>query len=316
VGISRACGWIVRGKTEEDIAILFADVVDSSRLYTTYGDAEARRMVGSCLQALTQVVGEQQGQVIKTIGDEIMCTFPTADQAVMAAVVMHQRVQEQAKAGALHNTLSVRIGLHRGGGARGRRCVRRRGEPGRPHGLPVQGPSDHDHAPDGGGAGRRPAPAGPLRGPEHRQGPAAAPSICTKSCGTPARPPWPPPASGPAHSGPDGAHAGGDPGGASWTVDMEHPVLTMGRSSAVRRGSWTTRASRLHAKIEFGKERFILRDVSTNGTYVQLEDGGARQVRRDELDLTSNGVVMLGRRWSPLRPCACALTLRQDVARL
>ena len=103
-------------KREACVAILFADVVDSSRLYTTYGDVEARRLVGGCLAALSQVVGEQHGQVIKTIGDEIMCTFPTAERAVSAACEMHEMLEDeitvQTNQGRM--SLAVRIGLHHG----------------------------------------------------------------------------------------------------------------------------------------------------------------------------------------------------------
>lgn len=304
-------------KTEEDVAILFADVVESSRLYTTYGDADARRMVGACLAALAQVVSENQGLVVKTIGDEIMCTFPTADLAALAAVVMHQRVQEKAQAGALHNTLSVRIGLHFGG------VVREGGD--------VFGDAVNLAARMAAlskanqimttrqtvevlvGAMRplaRFVDQSTVKG-QHgafdlyeivwntSEATMAASGIRPQALAQTVR------------------SLEVKLGDRQWAVDLEHPVLTLGRSSQCDVLVDDTRASRLHAKIEYGKERFLLRDVSTNGTYVQLESGESpRHVRRDEMELASNGVIMLGRPVEAGSPVSLRFTLRQEVARL
>jgi len=303
-------------KREACVAILFADVVDSSRLYTTYGDVEARRLVGGCLAALSQVVNEQHGQVIKTIGDEIMCTFDSADQAVMAAVVMQQRILEQARAGALHNTLSVRIGLHRGGVVREGSDVfgdavnlaARMAALSKAHQIMTT--RQTVEALEGGLR-----PLARFVDQSTVKGQHGAFDLYEIVWNT---------------SEATMASSGIRPreiaqtvrtlevrlGERCWTLDVEHPVLTMGRSSQCDILVDDTRASRLHAKFEFGKERFTLRDVSTNGTYVQLEDGSSRHVRRDEVDLTSNGVVMLGRPVEPGSPLCLRITLREDVARL
>ena len=88
------------GTEPQNLAILFADIVDSSRLYATYGDAEARRIVSACLDRMTQIVSEHRGAVVKTIGDEIMCSFPSADEAVTAAVQMHRAFARRPRTGA------------------------------------------------------------------------------------------------------------------------------------------------------------------------------------------------------------------------
>ena len=68
------------------IAILFADIAQSTKIYEKIGNAAAQRVVAVCLAALTDVCSLHNGTVIKTIGDEIMCTFPTAKDAVDAAM--------------------------------------------------------------------------------------------------------------------------------------------------------------------------------------------------------------------------------------
>ena len=53
--------------------------------------------------------------------------------------------------------------------------------------------------------------------------------------------------------------------------------------------------SRVHARIELNKNRFVIVDESTNGTYVQRDDGEEIYVRRDSAQLTGSGLIGLGR---------------------
>ena len=53
--------------------------------------------------------------------------------------------------------------------------------------------------------------------------------------------------------------------------------------------------SRVHARIDFRKNRFVLIDESTNGTYVQPDGGEEVYVRRDSTELAGSGVIGMGR---------------------
>jgi class 3 adenylate cyclase len=92
--------------------ILFADVAGSTRLFETKGDVEARRLTSMVLDALAVVCGQYGGRVIKTIGDEIMCTIPTAMDGVLAARDMQRRMARDINF--VRDSLAVRIGLHFG----------------------------------------------------------------------------------------------------------------------------------------------------------------------------------------------------------
>ena len=59
-------------------AILFADISDSTSLYDKLGDIAARDLVAQCLETMTGEVVGHGGTLIKTIGDEILATFPGA----------------------------------------------------------------------------------------------------------------------------------------------------------------------------------------------------------------------------------------------
>ena len=53
--------------------------------------------------------------------------------------------------------------------------------------------------------------------------------------------------------------------------------------------------SRLHARIELNRARFVLVDESTNGTFIQRADGEEIYVRRDSAQLSGSGLIGLGR---------------------
>ena len=77
---------------DTELAILFADVVGSTRLYEVLGDQRARDMVLTCIDIMRAATERNRGTVIKTIGDEVMATFPTADDALNAAGQMQQDI--------------------------------------------------------------------------------------------------------------------------------------------------------------------------------------------------------------------------------
>jgi len=95
----------------ERLAVLFADICGSTRLYSTMGDEAARAVVDACIATLLGVLPRYEGRLIKTLGDEVMCSFPDADQAVMAASEMQSRIVESPPAG---YPLAIHIGLHYG----------------------------------------------------------------------------------------------------------------------------------------------------------------------------------------------------------
>jgi class 3 adenylate cyclase len=99
----------------EEVAIVFADVTGSVRLFDALGDERAWKLIQKCLKGMTEEIDGHQGRVIKTIGDEVMCTFSTADDAVNAAVAMQERVRDDSIGGDSNEpALAVRIGIHYG----------------------------------------------------------------------------------------------------------------------------------------------------------------------------------------------------------
>ncbi|MDX2214156.1 MAG: adenylate/guanylate cyclase domain-containing protein [Oculatellaceae cyanobacterium bins.114] len=74
------------------VAILFTDLAGSTALYTRRGDARAFDLVRQHFNLLFQLVNENNGVVVKTIGDAIMGAFTSPYDAMQAAIAMHRQL--------------------------------------------------------------------------------------------------------------------------------------------------------------------------------------------------------------------------------
>jgi class 3 adenylate cyclase len=92
--------------------VLFADVSGSTRLYETAGDAAALEAISSCLAAARRATEAAGGRLIKTIGDEVMAIFPSPDAAANAAADMQAKIDVLPEVAG--TKLGVRIGFHHG----------------------------------------------------------------------------------------------------------------------------------------------------------------------------------------------------------
>jgi class 3 adenylate cyclase len=95
-----------------DVAVLFADIAGSTRIYETVGDTQAKAMIEECLDGMRTVTARRSGRVIKTIGDEIMCVFPDADHGHLAASDMQLMVAALPAVSDVKR--AIRIGFHVG----------------------------------------------------------------------------------------------------------------------------------------------------------------------------------------------------------
>jgi class 3 adenylate cyclase len=97
---------------ESALAVLFADVSGSTRLYETLGDSAAHRIVAQLLAQLREVIASEGGRVVKTIGDEVMATFDEAGAAVTAARAMQREIARAVRSP--DAPAGIRIGVHSG----------------------------------------------------------------------------------------------------------------------------------------------------------------------------------------------------------
>jgi class 3 adenylate cyclase len=90
----------------DTLAVVFTDVCDAERVYRDLGDAEARKLGARCLKLVAEAARRNGGRVIKTIGDGAMLTFRTVEEAYRAASIL-----QLAMRGAV---LKIKIGMHFG----------------------------------------------------------------------------------------------------------------------------------------------------------------------------------------------------------
>lgn len=276
----------------QSLALLFADVSGSTKLFEQRGDVAARQLISRILKGLSAVCRKHNGRVIKTIGDEIMCALPTAVDGVDAAVAMQRHVAADPTCVANH--LAIRIGLHYG------EClVEDDGD--------VYGDAVNTAARMAKLAGREQivTTASTVAGLKH------APF---RSLGTAQ-------VSGKLHAlhivdiiwqeNPAGmtmvqsALGIGTPGldnrlilefkGRTIELTPESPPLTLGRDSGSSLVVDSECVSRSHAVVEFQRGQYVLTDRSTNGSYLRIEGDDEQRVHRDEAKLRRSGVISLGK---------------------
>jgi len=83
--------------------------------------------------------------------------------------------------------------------------------------------------------------------------------------------------------------------GGEIVLDETRTAITIGRAEEndiVIKGNLI---SRLHAKIELNRNKILLIDQSTNGTFVTTKEGEEAFVRRDSMQLKGEGLIGFGR---------------------
>jgi adenylate cyclase len=93
-------------------AELFVDISGSTRLYETLGDEQALARVGHSLALIARACEDYGGKVIRTTGDGALCMFETADAALRASRLMQEKTDQQQEPG--ETGLGIHIGCHFG----------------------------------------------------------------------------------------------------------------------------------------------------------------------------------------------------------
>jgi class 3 adenylate cyclase len=274
------------------MAVLFADIAGSTRLYDTLGDALAKSMVDECIGLMRGIVAQYGGRVIKTIGDEVMCVLPDADGGCLAAVDMQTRIM--ALPAVSNVKRAIRVGLHAG--------------PVIEENNDVFGDTVNLAARMAGIAkamqiittGITVGMLSPLLRKSSR--PIASLSVKGKEddvqvceiiwqgedeLTTMA------PASVPSGSGLGSLSL--KYGATELVLDMPNASIVLGRDATCQIAIADRMASRHHARIERRRDKYFLVDQSTNGTYVVFKGESEIALRREEVMLRGEGRIAFGR---------------------
>lgn len=290
-------------------SVLFADIAGSSKMYELLGDDQARRLIMELLSDLTNIAHKYNGESLRTYGDELMGAFRSADDAVMAAAGMHQLVDArppvrwgEIDAIGLYIRIDsgtiIRVGNKIFGDAvnsaakmktlakpfqtlisettlnylsdQHKKMTRFVGK------LPIKGKSgtydifEYLHEEENATL--------VMERPGEDLYPKAALDL---KCGT-----------------------------SVFTVDEKQSSITIGRLPANDIVLKYPGISRMHAKIEHRKGKFILVDASSNGTFVHAANRNPIYVKHDEFQLFGKGIICPGRKATAKSPGAIHFVVR------
>ena len=279
------------------LTILFADIAGSTRLYDTFGDYKARELIADCLSLLKRLIDQNGGTLVKTIGDAVLCTFETPDQAAETARQMNEEVSFDAKM--IKANIRLRIGFHHGDVIR---------EPADVFGDAVNvaarmvelAKSDQIIT-------TRETLALMKKVLRHRarivdrtrvRGKDDIIEIHELIWGKPEQMTMTSSLTEEVISGLTSQlkFLQVRYRGHRVLVDDERPILTLGRGMANHLIVDDPLVSRMHARIELRRDRFMLIDQSTNGTYLKPRDQAPLILRRDEAQLGRAGLIGLGQK--------------------
>ncbi|HNR23558.1 MAG TPA: adenylate/guanylate cyclase domain-containing protein [Steroidobacteraceae bacterium] len=279
-----------------ELAILFADVVGSTRLFEELGDVRARDTIATCIDVMRTATEEHNGTVIKTMGDEVMATFPSADEALSAAAQMQQQISVHAHLKNDGHPVAIRIGCHFGPVVLENRDV---------FGATVHTANRMTSQAKAGQIVTT-ATTVELLAPEWRASVRQIDVATLKGQGSEVtlfEVLWQ--TEDVTSMVPAIALAGRESRRSvrlrlrtfdqEVVLDDHRPQASIGRAEdndLVVKGNLI---SRLHARIETSRNKFVLIDQSTNGTFVQGSSGEEAFVRRDSMQLKGEGMIGLGR---------------------
>ena len=93
---------------------MFSDLRGSTSLYEGVGDAPAYGRVHRHFGFVRESVVRAGGNVVKTIGDGVMCAFYRVDDALAAGIEMQERLEPWCREQGIDPTLVLKIGVHAG----------------------------------------------------------------------------------------------------------------------------------------------------------------------------------------------------------
>jgi adenylate cyclase len=271
-------------------AILFADIAGSTGLYEQSGDTVAMAAVVQCIDGLKAATVASGGRVIKTIGDEVMAVFDTAAQAIQAANSMQSGFAATVgdRAG-----IRLKIGCHFGSvieadgdcfGDTVNLAARLTGLAAPDQILTTR--ETWEVLPDYLQATCRKLYSTSVKG---RKGKVSIiEALWQQDQGQTLL------SDNSAAADAPSKEAKISYGGKTWIVNEEQPEASIGRDVKNVVAVDIATASRRHASVIMRKQKIVIEDHSSNGTFVKLQNGQELLLRREDLVLAGRVLVGLG----------------------
>ncbi len=276
---------------QEEFTIMFADVVDSTGLYEKLGDVDAQFVIAQVLGIVRDMVQRNHGRVIKSAGDDILCLFHKADYALNASISIQETLADEMIMDDLY--VSMHIGIHSG------------------MGLLTEGDVFGDTV-NVAARVTNAAKSGQILTTKEtiaRLSPGL--DTCTRRYDEVRvkgrmrqveifEVMWRNSSDVTGVLNLDRLNAVGTTlhlrhRGREYELTSDKEPFIIGREPECELFIEGTMISRQHAVIEYYRSKFVLRDQSTNGTYIRPLGGQAFYIRREEIPLMGEGEISLGK---------------------
>jgi class 3 adenylate cyclase len=280
---------------EEQLVTLFADISGSSQLYDSLGDVPASEIVEQCVKIMTAATLRHGGTLLRTIGDEVMTTFPNVEAAANAACTMQETIADQKfEAG---RPIAIRVGFHYGslllkdGDLYGdavnlAKHVTNQAKPGQI----LTTDASLSQLPEQARIYYRQIDLAQVKG--KREEVAIYELVWQAEFATEMSVSWTD-----LHG--ENARLALIAGETRIELGEHRTSVSIGRSEGNDLILPYPTVSRLHARVGYNKGRFHLTDLSINGTYFLSDDGNGGYLHRDTRELTGSGMLGLGEVISP-----------------
>ncbi|MEA3279120.1 MAG: adenylate/guanylate cyclase domain-containing protein [Thermodesulfobacteriota bacterium] len=100
----------------QKMAVLFTDIVASTRYFKSHGDLAGRQMLQLHQDFVFRALVDHSGILVKTLGDSVLAYFFDPKEAIRAAIIIQQDFKEYNKGKEPEDQVRVRIGIHYGDG--------------------------------------------------------------------------------------------------------------------------------------------------------------------------------------------------------
>lgn len=279
-------------------AVVFIDIVGSTRLYETAGDEIAKDLVMEIETEIARIVTESGGQVVEIIGDEVMCRFDDVNKAVSTAISIHESAGLFSMQKGVN--MPVRIGLHYGPAIieNGRMFGDTVNTAARMAGIAQGQQIITTEQVVAGLSGElsslaRRFDAVRVKGKVEKL--VIYDLVWSKDDVTQIQ-------SAPYTTGLNVQQIVISYRGEVRALQPGEGSFTIGRSNSCSLVVHSESASRIHASLDFTRGKFVLTDRSTNGTYVLTHDLQSIYLRRESLPLVGSGQIGFGEPVSDQNP--------------
>jgi len=294
-------------------AVLFVDVTDSTKIYESLGDTVALALINGLFARLDKIVAKHSGTVVKTLGDGMVCVFLAPDDAFRAACEMQASVHAGTQGS--RNRLQIKVSftfgpviLSRGDvfGDTMNVCARLV-TLANPEQILTSAQTVEALSPGLRARCRALFPTRikgkseevPVCDVTWRYDPAVTESNLTRA---------------------DLARATQQSlkliyRGNIFVVNRSRPMVQMGRDDSNDIVIVSLFASRIHARVQSRDDHFVLTDLSSNGTFLLVDEHSSEVLlRREEAVLGGRGWIGLGKNATKHGDHSVRFTLQSEIA--